>query len=260
MLIQVPVGSAQAGTPGRLLRVVLLSLPLSLSLCLGACSGTPQSREAANLSALAPADLLSVYLATEPPAETVRFRFSSEVETEAGKIRRLEGVCGYASCASLRLQLLGALGVTLLDYINAEGAARLVINQLTEEGDDPARDGLLQLMEILTLALVDRCHSADEFSLERYDELSADFSVPAAAGARLVFTLDRRSGRLLRQTVSGDGLPSARIDYSDYLLVDGHWLPGRLEIRTADLPSSIDLVVDRWSLGKPLPAGFFEAN
>jgi len=256
MLNQARAGSAQAVTPRRLFRRLLLSL----SLCLGACSGTPQSREAADLSALAPADLLTTYLATEPPADTLRFRFSSEVETEAGKTRRLEGLCGYESCASLRLQLLGALGITLLDYINAEGTARLVINQLTEEGDDPARDGLLQILQILTLALVDRCHSADEFALERFDAVTADFSAPASAEVRLGFTLDRKSGRLVRQTVSGDGLPSASIDYSDYHLVDGHWLPGRLEIRTADLPSSINLVVERWSLGKPLPAGFFEAN
>jgi hypothetical protein len=100
----------------------------------------------------------------------------------------------------------------------------------------------------------------DEFTLERYDAFTADFSVPASVGIRLGFTLDRKSGRLVRQTVSGDGLPAASIDYSDYLRIDGHWLPGRLEIRTADLPSSINLVVERWSLGKPLPVGFFETN
>ena len=89
------VGSAHPSVPPSKFLVFQKRFPcgllLMLTLCLAGCSGTPQQRTAPDYSALAPGDLLGLYLGTVTPAESLRFRFSSEVETEAGTTERLQG-------------------------------------------------------------------------------------------------------------------------------------------------------------------------
>ena len=231
-----------------------------LALILGACAGTPDAPALPDYSKLPPRQLLAAWLEEEQHPDTLRFRFNSEVDVEADKTEGLQGVCGYRRCGGLRMQLLGPLGITLLDYLEVSGESRLMVNKITDEGDDEARTGLLQLLQALSLALTGICQPVDTFELGHFDDRAADFSLRRPQGPALGFTLDRQRGRLIRQTVSDEGLPGFTIDYSDYGEVDGRWMPGRLDIHTADSPTSIRLTVDRWTLGKPFPDDFFDAD
>jgi len=226
----------------------------------GGCSVTPQTPPTPDFSNLSPSALLSEFLQAERSRGAVKFNFSGTVDVLSGKTHRFRGFGGYEDCGSLRLQLLGPLGFTLLDYLNVDGEATLVTNKLTPEEDLEARAGLLQLMHVFTLALVDRCYSREDVQPQSHDAITADYSASTPRVASLEFTLERRNGAVKRQSLAGKGLPVTRVRYRDYRKVDDFWMPGKIEVRITDMPVSIDMSIEEWNIGVELPEEFFAVH
>ena len=223
----------------------------------GGCSSTPQTQPATDFSNLSPTALLDEFLDTENSRGAVRFNFRGELEVQSGKTHRFRGFGGYDDCESLRLQLLGPLGFTMLDYLNVGGEATLIANKLTPQGDQEARAGLLQLMQAFTAALVDRCYSQHDVRPGAYDLIDSNYSASTHAGVSVEFTLERSTAAVRRQALAGKGLPDTSVYYLDYGRVENFWMPGKIEVRTADLPVSIDMSIKEWKFGVVLPDGFF---
>lgn len=244
-----------AAVTGRLFLAVMLA---SMLLGLPACSSTPKIEPAPDGPSLPPGQLLDLFLDNESARGAVKFTFSGDLQLESGGTHRFRGACGYTNCADLRIQLLGPLGVTLLDYVNAEGRAVLVSNQLTPEGDEDALQGLMDLMEIFTLALVDRCRSSQDGDggMRRFD--SASFVTSGRKGSEVRFTLDTEKAALLQQYISGGSLPESQVDYSSYGRSDGYWVPGKIAIQSPDMPVSITMKTGKWTTNAKLPDDFFQ--
>lgn len=238
-------------------RLFFFLLLISTLLGLIACSSVSRTATVHDYSNLPPGQLLDVFLDSELSRGAVKFTFSGDLALESGESHRFRGACGYTNCSDLRIQLLGPLGVTLLDYVNADGRAVLVTNQLTPEGDEDALQGLMELMEVFTLALVDRCQPLQEGHGGPRPLDSANYVAAGRKGTEIRFTLDREKAVLLRQTVSGGTLPGSRIDYSGYGWSDGEWMPGRIDIQSPDMPVSINMQISKWTIDADLPDGFF---
>jgi hypothetical protein len=221
------------------------------------CAGAVRTPSAPDLSELPPRDLLAVFLDNDASKGAVKFNFSGDIELEEGIRHSFRGLCGYDSCTALRVKLLGPLGFTILDYVNSQGEAALVVNQLTEEGDDEARESLLELMEVFSLALLDRCRPAIEFEGGPYGVASVNFTLQEHPGISLLTTLDRRRGVVTRQEVTSEALPGTVIDYLDYGWNGEYWLPGAIEVRGTGAPVSIRVAVKKWSIGVDFPDRFF---
>jgi len=187
----------------------------------------------------------------------VKFTFSGDLQLESGGSHRFRGACGYTNCADLRIQLLGPLGVTLLDYMNVDGAAILVTNQLTPEGDVDALQGLLDLMEVFTLGLVDRCRHSQggDGGIRSLD--SSSFVFAGRKGSEIRFSLDRAEAVMLQQHVSNGTLPESLIEYSGYGWSDGYRVPGEIAIQGPDMPVSITMEIGKWTSNANLPDSFF---
>jgi hypothetical protein len=235
-------------------------LYLALALFPGGCSTPIAPSDTADFSSLAPDALLNVFLESERARGAVKFAFSGVVRVTTGSQHRFRGVAGFQPCHALRMQLVGPVGFTLLDYVNADGRATLVVDKITPDEDPEARAGLLDLLEIFTLALVDRCEPSEAFQLLSHDAASASFAVAAPPGRLHEYILDRARGVVVLQEVSGDGLPAMTVEFRDYGLVQGYWLPAAIVVRTPDMPVSIDMDVTKWQTGIDLPGGFFDAN
>lgn len=236
---------------------------LVFSAGLSGCSTAPLRPLAVDHSSLPPIGLMKIFLENELEKEAVKFVFKGEIEVGIGKRHRFRGYCGYTPCGSLRAKLLGPLGFTLLDYVNAEGQVTLIVNHLTEEGDEPGLDGLLKLLGVFSRALLDRCRSAGEYVPEARDATSATFSVRTETGESWRLTLDRKTGALVHQSSSGPSTPEIAIDYSAYDRgSDGYWMPGEIGVHgvDADAGLSIRVAVKRWNVRADLPEGFFAAD
>lgn len=240
----------------RLFSVVIL---VAVSVGLLACSSAPKPEPGRDWSNPPPGQLLDVFLDSESARGAVKFTFTGDLQLQDGESHRFRGACGYINCAGLRIQLLGPLGVTLLDYVNAEGRAALVSNRLTPEGDEDAVQGLMELMEIFTLALVDRCRSSQAVDSAVHDPASARFVTPGRKGSEIRFTLDTDKAALLQQHIAGGSLPDSVIAYSDYRWSDGYWAPGRISIQIPGMQVSISLEIVKWTTNADLPDNFFRA-
>jgi hypothetical protein len=241
-----------------------LSVGLAIATVLGgvACSTavhTPAPAPA-DLSAATPLDLLTVFVERERSRGAVKFTFSGKIEVKAGDSHSFRGVGAYKNCASLRIQLLGPLGFTLLEYVNSEGEARLVANQLTPQGDEEAEEGLLQMMEIFTLALIDRCHPVEAFEEGSHDANLVNFMIPTQTNGMLHISLDRQKAVLMQQSMTGGELPATVIDYKNHRWSDGYWMPGGIEIQGKDIPVSIDMDIKKWNVDVDLPDHFFAVD
>lgn len=231
--------------------------PLTIALLVAACTAPARAPDAADLSGLPPDKLANIFLQNERARGAVKFAFSGVITVTTGSQHRFRGVAGYQPCHALRMQLVGPLGFTLLDYLNADGHARVVVDKITPDGDDEARAGLRDLLEIFTLALVDRCDSPEASGVQPHESAFVSFVVGAPPGRLHEFVLDRARGVVILQKFSGDDLPGMTVEFGDYVLDQGHWMPAAIAVRTPDLPVSIDLSVTRWQAGIDLPAGFF---
>jgi hypothetical protein len=211
-------------------------------------------------SALSPTELLTLFLETERSRQAVKFSFKGQIEVEAGKRHEFRGYCGYTPCGSLRMKLLGPVGLTVLDYLNADGEVTLGVNHLTDEGDEEALHGLLTLLGNFTRSLVDRCRPADALVLESEDDRSVTFGLDPSADPSWSWTLDRSRGVVLAQATSGSAPPSLRFEWLDYGWDDGHWVPARIEVRREDSEArfAIHMDVRKWEAHAKLPARFFE--
>jgi hypothetical protein len=249
-------GYLVAAVAGRRFSAVML---LAVSVGLLGCSSAPMPEPGPDWSKPPPGQLLDVFLDNESARGAVKFIFTGGLQLENGESHRFRGACGYTNCAGLRVQLLGPLGVTLLDYVNAEGRAALVNNRLTPEGDEDAVQGLMELMEIFTLALVDRCRSSQDADGAMHNLGSASFVAPGRKDSEIRFTLDPGKAVLLQQHIRGGSLPESVIDYSDYRWSDGYWSPGRIAIQSPGMQVSISLEIVRWTTSADLPDNFFQA-
>lgn len=241
-----------------------LSVGLAIATVLGIVGCTtavhaPASAPA-DLSATPPLDLLTVFLARERSRGAVKFTFSGEIEVKAGDLHRFRGVGAYKNCAALRIQLVGPLGFTLLEYINSEGEASLVANQLTPQGDEEAKEGLLQMMEIFTLALIDRCYPAEEFEEGSHNADLANFMMPTQTNGMLHISLDRQKAVLMQQSITGGELPDTVIDYLNHRWSDGYWMPDGIEIKGKDMPVSIAMEIGKWSVDVDLSDHLFAVD
>ena len=237
--------------------MLLAGLLTAAALLLTACSTPVKTSAGPDHSSLSSAGLLSVFLENELSRGPVKFTFSGDIEVQAGGSHRFRGACGYTSCADLRIQLLGPLGFTLLDYVNSEGRATLVANKLTPEGDDEALQGLMKLMEIFSLSLLDRCQTSAGIDVDPLHLGSANFVTHGRSGMQIHFKLDEEKAVVLQQIVKGGTLPTAVIDYSGYALVDGYWMPGSIGIQTTDMPVAINMEIGHWRIHANLPEHFF---
>jgi outer membrane biogenesis lipoprotein LolB len=235
----------------------LALLPLTTALLVAACTVPTRAPDTADLTGLSPDELANLFLQNEQSRGAVKFAFSGVITVTTGSQHRFRGVAGYRPCHALRMQLVGPLGFTLLDYLNVDGRATVVVDKITPDGDDEARAGLRDLMEIFTLALVDRCNSPEAFGVQPNDSAFVSFVVGTPPGRLHEFVLDRARGAAILQTFSGGALPEMTVEFGDYDLDQGHWMPAAIAVRTPDLPVSIDLSVTRWQAGADLPAGFF---
>lgn len=243
------------GTRGQ--NFLLAGLLTAATLYLTACSAPVKNSVGPDRSHLSSAELLNVFLKNETSRGPVKFTFSGDIEVQAGGLHRFRGACGYTSCGDLRIQLLGPFGFTLLDYVNAQGRATLVANKLTPEGDDEALQGLMKLMEIFALALLDRCQASAGVDVQPQQLGSANFVTQGRSGTQVRFKLDKKKAVILQQTVKGDTLPTAAIDYTDHVLVDGYWMPGTISIQTTDMPVAIHMEIGQWKIAADLPEYFF---
>ncbi|MDX2446800.1 MAG: hypothetical protein QNK29_06330 [Desulfobacterales bacterium] len=214
----------------------------------------------ADLSGTPPLDLLTVFLERERSRGAVKFTFNGEIEVKAGDVHSFRGVGAYKNCDALRIQLLGPLGFTLLEYINSEGEARLVANQLTPQGDEEAKEGLLQMMEIFTLALIDRCYPSEEFEEGSHNANLAKFITPTQTNGMLHISLDRHKAVLMQQSITGGELPDTVINYMNHRSSNGYWMPDRIEIKGKDMPVSIDMEIRKWSVDVDLPDHLFTVD
>lgn len=253
MIIQGKECDTTALTRRLFLTVLLVPALLGLS----ACSSTPETAPGPDYSNSPPGKLLAVFLDNEASLGAVKFTFSGDLQLESGGSHRFRGACGYTNCADLRIQLLGPLGVTLLDYMNVDGVAVLVTNQLTPEGDEDALQGLLDLMEVFTLALVDRCRHPEGGDGGIHSLDSSRFVFAGRKGSEIRFSLDRAGAVLLQQHVSKGSLPESLIEYSGYGWSDDYWMPGEIGIQSPDMPVSITMEISKWTIKANLPAGFF---
>lgn len=235
-------------------------IPIIVVLHLGACTSTVVLRPADDLSGLSPVELLDAFLAVERSRGAVKFTFGGELMVRSGEIHRFRGYGATIGCKSLRLQLLGPMGFTLLDYLDADGEATIAVNRITPEGDKEAETGLFRVLRVFTLALAGRCYPNREVSLESRDEAVFDYSIRTGPGARVEFTLDRKTAALTRQAFSGGELPDTSVRYLHYERVDEYWMPGTIEVRTGTLPVTIDMTIKEWKLGVELPDGVFRVG
>ena len=256
MLIQGIGGSGR-----RRARALRCALPcLVIALLFAACSATVRHPETADFSRLPPDALLNVFLEHERARAAVKFSFDGVITVTTGSQHRFRGFAGYQSCHALRMKLVGPVGFTLLDYVNEASRAHLVVDKITPDDDQEARQGLLDLLEVFTLALVDRCQTPQAFRLLSHDGASASFAVRAPSGRLHEFVLDRARGVVTVQKVSGEDAPAMTVAFGDYGLVQGAWEPASIAVRTPDLPVSIDMAVSDWQSGVELPDGFFAAD
>lgn len=232
-------------------------LAVAAILSITACSTAVHVPAPENLSGTQPLDLLTLFLEKEQSQGAAKFTFSGKIDVKAGDLHSFRGVGAYKPCSSLRIKLLGPLGFTLLEYINSEGRARLLSNQLTPEGDEEARVGLLQMMQIFTLALGDRCHSLEEFDEESHDANLVKFTLPTQTNGVRHLSLDRKKAALLQQSISGGQHPGTVIDYTDYRWSDGYWMPYGIDIQGTDMPVSISMEIRKWSVNVALPDHLF---
>ena len=248
-------------TGKRLARAVqCASLPLAVALLVGGCSAPIPNPDSADFSSLPPDALLNVFLEREQSRTAVTFSFSGVITVTTGSQHRFRGVAGYQPCHALRMKLVGPVGFTLLDYVNVDGSATLVVDKITPAEDREARKGLLDLLEIFTLAMVDRCYGLKTFEALSHDAASATFAVRTPPGGLHEFVLDRARSVVTQQKVSGGALPAMTVKFEDYGLAQGNWLPASIAVRTPDMPVSIDMDVTKWQLGMDLPDGFFDAD
>jgi hypothetical protein len=241
--------------------VVLVGMLLVLLLGLSGCSRAVHAPvSTTDHSELAPADLLKQFLETERSKDAVKFVFKGEIEVEAGKPHKFRGYCGYTPCGSLRMKLLGPMGLTVLDYLNAEGEVTIRVNHLTDDGDEEALRGLTTLMENFTRALLDRCRATEEYLPGSEDAATVTFGLRGADDPTWSWTLDRRRGVVVRQTTAGTEIPDLDFDYLDYEWLDGFWMPATIEVHRADadVELSIQMTVRKWELRADLPEAFFE--
>jgi hypothetical protein len=256
MLIQGICGVG--GRPPRALRSTAL-LPV-IALLAAACSTPARAPDTPDFSSLPPQELLNVFLQDEQSRGAVKFSFNGVITVTTGEQHRFRGVAGYEACHALRMQLVGPVGVTLLDYLNVDGRARIVVDKMTPDDDAEARAGLADLLEVFTLALVDRCHDPRAFEVLPRDAAGASFAVGTPPDRLHEFILDRVKGVVTEQKISGGDLPGMTVEFGDYGLVQGYWMPATIAVRTADLPVSIDLAVSGWQAGIDLPDAFFVAD
>ncbi len=244
------------GGANRLIRRLLRQtiLVAIFSVCLAACSS---QLRAPDHSHLGPAALLDVFLASERAKETVKLVFSGDIEVKSGGAHHFSGVAGYRSCSALRIKLLGPVGFTLLEYLNTGGEALMIVDEVSPEGDESARKGLLSLLEIFTLALLERCQPAADFSLVGQDASTVEFTTISRTKRSMNHTLDRNRAVLRQQIVAASELSNTVVDYADYSWVNGGWLPATIEIHGAHMPVSIRMQIRQWTVGADLPAGFF---
>jgi outer membrane biogenesis lipoprotein LolB len=243
----------------RLIRRLLrqTTLVTILSVCLTACTSQVEQPAAPDHSQLDPAALLDVFLARERSMGTVKLVFSGDIVVKAGGAHHFSGVAGYRSCSALRIKLLGPVGFTLLEYLNTGGKALMIVDEVSPEGDEAAREGLLSLLEIFTLALLERCQPAADFKLTGQDASSVEFTTISRTNKRMKHTLDRNRAVLHQQIMAASEQSNTVVDYSDYSRAAGSWLPATIEIHGEHMPVSIRMQIRQWTVGADLPAGFF---
>lgn len=240
--------------PGILLKVVIAVLFLMAAT---ACSRTVQTREPVDFSHISPDELLRTFLENEGSSSPVKFTFTGEFAVEAGESHSFRGVAVFKTCSALRIKLLGPLGYTLLEYVNLAGKASLLANQLTPEGDAQALEGLLTLMDVLTLALTDRCQPHNAYRAGKHDANHVMFTVPTRNNTSLQFTLARKTAFVTSQSITGGGFQEVLISYTDYNQDNDNGSPGKIEIEGREIPVSVIFVIKKWEVTTELPPGFF---
>jgi len=187
----------------------------------------------------------------------VKFTFTGEFAAEAGESHSFRGVAVFKTCSAFRIKLLGPLGYTLLEYVNLAGKASLLANQLTPEGDAQALEGLLTLMDVLTLALTDRCQPHNAYRAGKHDADLVIFTVPTRNNTSLQFTLARKTASVTSQSITGGGFQEVLISYTDYNQDNDYGSPGKIEIEGREVPVSVIFVIKKWEVATELPPGFF---
>lgn len=222
-----------------------------------ACAGIVQTREPVDFSHISPDELLRTFLENEGSSSPVKFTFTGEFAVEAGESHSFRGVAVFKTCSAFRIKLLGPVGYTLLEYVNLAGKASLLANQLTPEGDTQALEGLLTLMDVLTLALTDRCQPIDAYRAGKHDADHVIFTVPTRNKTSLQFTLARKTASVTSQSIAGGGFREVLISYADYNRDNEYGSPGKIEIEGREIPVSVIFVIKKWEMSTELPTGFF---
>jgi hypothetical protein len=204
--------------------------------------------------------LLQVFLEDERSKGSVKLSFKLDILAENESPERLRGVAAFAHCADMRVKLVGTVGLTVLDYLSVAGKSNLLVDKLTPPGDDEARKGLLDTMEIFKSSLTGLCRPQGDFKTLSIDAESIHYRVGSSPGRSLEITLGRKRAVLTQQALSGESLPPSTISYRNFERIDNRWMPNTIVIKTEGSPVDLELGVSRWQTNAQLPADIFEAG